>query len=132
MSGTPCSDKCAILAWFWVGWKDDESNHESWKTFYRIHDVGLPLSWLVDNNYVTLKMGNDAGKKAIEETWTALCQALDVDENKKYATVNEMFDDSPLEFPEEADEGSWWDARNALLSGLILTFSIPVVAVSRG
>ena len=104
MSNTPFSDKCTILAWFWVTWKDDERNHESWKKFYRIYDVGLPLSWLVDNNYVTLKMGNDAGKKAIEETWTALCQALAVDENKKYATVNEMFDDSPLEFPEEADE----------------------------
>lgn len=104
MSNTLFSDKCAILAWFWVTWKDDERNHESWKQFYKVYDIGLPLAWLVDNDYVSLKKGNDAGKKAIEEAWTAFCQALDVDENKKYVSLDEMFDDSPLEFPEDTDE----------------------------
>jgi len=104
MSNTPFSDKCGILAWFWVNWKDDERNHESWKQFYHIYDVGLPLAWMLDGDYVTLKRGNDLGKKAIEETWTALCQALDVDENKKYESLQDMFDASPLGFPEDETE----------------------------
>jgi hypothetical protein len=105
MSKTPFSDKVDFLGDFWSEWKDEEANHESWKEFFKIYDVGLPLAWLISYKYASFnKMGN--GKEIIEETWQALCEALGISPDDKYPTLVSMLKASPLgfEFDDVEDE----------------------------
>ncbi len=66
---TPFSNKVAILADLWLGYKKDKE----FKDFFEYNDLGLPLAYAVDSGIVE---ASELSKTFIEETFDLLLAGL--------------------------------------------------------
>jgi hypothetical protein len=81
---TPFSNKVAILADLWINYRDDEQ----FQDFIEYNDLGLPLGYLINTELAT---PTDQGMMYITETFDLLCAALELDIDKHYDSLVEMF-----------------------------------------
>lgn len=94
MSKTHFSNKCAVLGELWMNYHDAPIFDEEWITFFRWADVGLPLSYMVWQDLVSLKRDGD-GRDLIEATWQVFCEALSIDPDAEYMYLDDCLDASP-------------------------------------
>lgn len=86
---TSFSTKCEILSEVHL----EASWNEQLKDFSDVHDIGLPLAYLVTKELATT---NDKGEAFIEATWESLCEMLGVDSKATYTSADEILDASPV------------------------------------
>ena len=79
-------DKAFILSDFWVGYRHDAE----WQDFMAYNDLGLPLSDAITNGLV-LELG-PAGEAIVEETYTMLCNRLDIDPAESFDPPSDFFE----------------------------------------
>jgi len=84
MAMTPFSNKVAILADLWINYRDDEQ----FQDFISYNDLGLPLGYLINTELAT---ATDQGVMYITETFDLLCAALELDLDRNYDSLSEMF-----------------------------------------
>jgi hypothetical protein len=84
MATTPFSNKAAIIADLWINYRDDEH----FKDFIEYNDLGLPLGYLINTELAT---PTDQGEMYITETFDLLCAALEIDLDRNYDSLAEMF-----------------------------------------
>jgi hypothetical protein len=82
---TNFSNKVAILADLWINYRDDEQ----FKDFISYNDLGLPLGYIVNTELAT---PTDQGMLYINETFDLLCAALELDLEKEYESLQQMFE----------------------------------------
>lgn len=82
---TNFSNKVAILADLWINYRDDEN----FEDFISYNDLGLPLGYIVNTELAT---PTDQGMLYINETFDLLCAALDLDLEKTYDSLQQMFE----------------------------------------
>lgn len=92
------SKKCDLLAEVHV----EASWNEELNEFRKYNDVGLPLAYLLSIEMVELK--GDEGRVHIEETWQLLCEALEVDNDTEYESIDDMVSKSKYAVKQENDE----------------------------
>lgn len=88
MDNTPFSKKCELLAAIWFFYRDDENASDGWKDFFRWADIGLPLSYVVNEGLANIA---SEGIEIITDTWENLCEMLDIDPTAEYKTVEQIF-----------------------------------------
>jgi hypothetical protein len=81
---TEFTNKIKILADLWINYRDDEEFID----FCDYNDMGLPLSYLVDND---LAVSTELGNKYIEETFDLLLVAVEVTEDTGFETLDDIF-----------------------------------------
>ena len=84
MATTPFSNKVAIIADLWINYRDDEH----FKDFIEYNYLGLPLGYLINTELAT---PTDQGEMYITETFDLLCAALEIDLDRNYDSLSEMF-----------------------------------------
>ena len=82
---TEFDTKVAILSELWTNYKDDKDM----QNFFEYNDIGLPLSFMIEQNIVDVK---EVGVRYINETFELLCDALGLDSEEEYESIHEMFD----------------------------------------
>lgn len=82
---TNFSNKVAILADLWINYRDDEE----FEDFISYNDLGLPLGYIVNTELAT---PTDQGMLYINETFDLLCAALELDLEKDYESLQQMFE----------------------------------------
>jgi len=82
MAETEFVTKAEILSDLWMNYRQDEGLED----FVTYNDLGLPLSYAVTFDLITLK---DVGKKMIEETFDVLLEALGVDD-EGYKNIDDL------------------------------------------
>jgi hypothetical protein len=82
---TDFSDKVAILADLWINYRTDEQ----FEDFIQYNDLGLPLGYLINTELAT---PTDQGIMYVEETFNLLCAALDLDLDRTYDSLIQMFE----------------------------------------
>jgi len=102
MSKTPFSKKCDILGSLWLFYREDMEKSETWNEFLTWSDVGLPMSYLVSQNLVTLN-GEEA-ETYVNDAWDVFCEMISIDSNDEYADLADCFAKSP-NAPLENNEG---------------------------
>ena len=83
-------NKCEILADLWLNFKDDEELAD----FVEYNDLGLPLAYLIHSELV---IPTELCEPYVEETYNLLAEALGIDLDQDFATLQEMFNASPDE-----------------------------------
>lgn len=81
---TEFKDKCSILAELWIGFKEDENLQE----FIDYNDLGLPLSYLIDNKIVKV---TDKATKYVNETFDLLLSFMGIEEDEGYLSLDDVF-----------------------------------------
>lgn len=81
---TEFTNKIKILADLWINYRDDEEFID----FCDYNDMGLPLSYLVDNG---LAVSTELGNKYIEETFDLLLVAVEVTKDTGFETLDDIF-----------------------------------------
>ena len=94
MSKTPFSKQVEILGQVWFFYKEQAQDHDAWREFFEYADLGLPLAYLAFTDMCNIK---PEGKRIILDTWTTLCDVLDVDPDARYDSLEALFDASPNE-----------------------------------
>jgi len=87
-------DKIAILADLWLNFRNDPDI----KDFIDYNDIGLQLAYCV---HTGLSIITDDGIPYVEETFELLCEALGLDEDEEYSSLNDMLQNAS---EEELDE----------------------------
>lgn len=64
---------------------------DTYDEFFAVNDIGIPMSIMLVNNLCVL---TDEGIDVLNETYSNLCETLGVDENKNYADLDDIFDDT--------------------------------------
>ena len=82
---TNFSNKVAILADLWINYRDDDN----FEDFISYNDLGLPLGYIVNTELAT---PTDQGMLYINETFDLLCAALELDLEKDYESLQQMFE----------------------------------------
>jgi TPR repeat protein len=77
--------KVAILAELWSDYQDEEGMDD----FFEYNDLGLPLAFMLEQNIVET---TPRAQVYIEETFELFCEALGLDSDEEYESLNEMFD----------------------------------------
>jgi hypothetical protein len=80
---TEFSNKVAILAELYVGYKNDNNM----KDFIEYNDLGLPLAFLAVEGLAEI---TEVGFDYIEETWILFLAALEI-EDKGFEQLEDMF-----------------------------------------
>ena len=80
---TPFSSQTFILVDLYLYW------NKEYAEFIRLNNVGVPLSYLVEEGYVIL---TDSGRKAVAETFVQFCELLGIDEHGNYESIVDMID----------------------------------------
>lgn len=83
MDSTPFSNRVRLLADFYM----EYSGTDEWSDFFAIQDLGIPAAVLLENGAVDL---TDTGILFVNESWNALCDALDIDRDGSYEDIEEM------------------------------------------
>jgi hypothetical protein len=94
MSKTPFSNKVEMLGQMWLFYKQNHGGDQGWSDFFEFADIGLPMSYMAWQGYITIKP--DA-KRFVEEVWDTLCEMLDVDPESKYDSLDALMQASPNE-----------------------------------
>ena len=82
---TDFSTKASILADLWINFRDDEELQD----FCEYNDIGLPLAYFIHTDLVKT---SDEGAAHVEETFNLLCDALNLDLDGDYESLNHMFE----------------------------------------
>jgi hypothetical protein len=82
---TPYNIKYAILSQLWTDYQDDKRMSD----FFEYNDLGLPLAFMLDQKIVE---STPIAQVYIEETFELFCEALELDSDEQYESLNEMFD----------------------------------------
>lgn len=86
MDNTPFSNRIRLLTDFYM----EYSGTDEWDTFFTIQDLGIPAAVLVWNGGATL---TEIGEGFVNESWKALCDALDIDPDAEYQEIEDMTDE---------------------------------------
>lgn len=86
MDSTPFSDRVRLLTDFYM----EYSGTDEWSDFFAIQDLGIPAAVLVWNGAATL---TDIGTTFVNESWTALCEVLEIDPDGSYDELEDMLDE---------------------------------------
>ena len=87
------SNKCAVLGEFWLFYREDAAANEYWAQFFRVNDIALPASYLIDAGYVEMTDDSDL-EQYVDETWKMFCEFISIDANGEYESIAEAFDAS--------------------------------------
>jgi hypothetical protein len=79
--------KVAILADLWLNYRSDEN----FSDFVEYNDLGLPLAYAIDNEIVE---STDMAANFIKETFSLLLEALDIEEDTDFETLDELFNEA--------------------------------------
>jgi hypothetical protein len=93
MSDTPTnhfSRQCEILADLWLNHKGDEQLAD----FIEYNDIGLPLAYAFAED---LAKPTELATKYITETYALLVEALDLNPDLEYESLDDMFSESKWE-----------------------------------
>ena len=71
---TPFSKRAEILADLWMNYRDDEE----FQDFIEYNDLGLPLSYAITANLVSL---TSAGESLVNETWDLFLAGLEIEDS---------------------------------------------------
>lgn len=94
MSNTSLAHKCLILGNLWLNYREEAASNEAWSQFFSYNDIGLPLCYLIAEDFVDLNE-DSAGENLIEETWQGFCEYISIDPDGKYRDIGEAFAASP-------------------------------------
>jgi hypothetical protein len=83
-------NKCEILADLWLNFRDDEELTD----FMEYNYLGLPLAYLI---HAELVVPTELCEPYVEETYRLLADALGLDLDQDFATLQEMFNACPDE-----------------------------------
>jgi len=86
MDSTPFSDRVRLLTDFYM----EYSGTDEWSDFFAIQDLGIPAAVLVWNGAATL---TDMGMGFVNESWVALCDALEIEPEAFYEEIEDMVDE---------------------------------------
>lgn len=86
MTVTSFEDRCSILAELWMNYRNDQNFQE----FVSYNDLGLPLSYLLNNEIVK---STPLSIKFINETFDLLLASLELQDNG-YVTLDDVFLDN--------------------------------------
>ena len=81
------SSKCHILGELWIDYKTDEA----FADFIEYNDIGLPLAYAVSAG---LAKAEPQGELYINETWDLLIEALGLDEDIVWESLDDMLDNA--------------------------------------
>jgi len=82
---TDFSNQVEILGQLHIQHRDDDAGL---KDFMEFNDIGLPLAYLASEGLCDI---SDDGRKYVAETFDLLCVALELDLNRNYDSLAEMF-----------------------------------------
>jgi hypothetical protein len=82
---TDLNTKCDILSELWSDYKKDKE----FADFFEYNDLGLPLAFAISNKIVEVA---PVAETYILETFELLCEALSLDSDEDYNSLDEMFD----------------------------------------
>ena len=88
--------KCQIIEEFAKKCMDEEI-HASFITY---NDLGIPLAISINSEMADLK---NNGQEVIDETYSLMCELLEVDPMKDYANLEELWSESMF-YDEDEDE----------------------------
>lgn len=88
------SSKCEILGELWIDFKDDENL----KDFIEYNDLGLPLAYCISQELAT---GTPQGELYVNETWDLLVEALGLDSEREWESLDEMMDNALVQDEDE-------------------------------
>lgn len=84
------SRKCEILADLWLNHRSDDE----FQDFIEYNDIGLPLAYAFTEE---LAKPTEISTKYIEETFALLVEALELNPDLEYESLDEMFAESQWE-----------------------------------
>ena len=87
------SSKCEILGDLWINYREDED----FQDFMQYNDIGLPLAYAISAG---LAKAEPQGELYVNETWDLFVDALGLDFNTEYESLDQMLD-SAMENEEE-------------------------------
>lgn len=98
-SSTPLDTKCEIISDVFIKYY---SYGDDWENFWINNDIAPQLAFAVRHGLANLTMD---GETIIQETWDDLCDnILDVDSEKFYKNMDDLFGSSEWAFWEEDNE----------------------------
>jgi hypothetical protein len=77
--------KCDILSDLWLGYK----HNKEYADFFDYNDIGLPLAFALSQKIVEVSVLSET---YINETFDLFCEALGLDSEEEYESLDEMFD----------------------------------------
>lgn len=83
---TPFSNKCTILGQYYVTFFETERETD----FFKFNDIGLPLAYYIFNGLVDIDGISDKAKGYIEETWSMIEEAVQLDKDIEYSSLDEV------------------------------------------
>lgn len=89
---TPFSKRCEILGNVWLFYAEDAKRDEVWSKYFEIYDVGLPLAYMINMDFATIKKGKEY---LINDAWDDICKVISVDPMAKYDDLQSFFATSP-------------------------------------
>ena len=81
---TEYSIKCEILSEFYEGFRTDPK----FSDFFEYNDLGLPLAFMIEAKIVE---STPVAESYINETFDLFCEALDLDSDEEFESLDEMF-----------------------------------------
>jgi hypothetical protein len=79
--------KCEILSDIWFGYRDEQE----FQDFIEYNDLGLPLAYAIHGEIV---QATELAKQYIQETFDLLSEALGVNPDEDWQSLDEMLDSS--------------------------------------
>ena len=85
---TTLENKSNILGDLWLSYRDDEE----WADFIEFSDIGLPLSYMVSNNIVSIDSLTPQAEAFINETFELLLRGLEIEEDTGFELLEDLLD----------------------------------------
>jgi hypothetical protein len=84
---TSYKEKVSILADLWIEYRNDTN----FSDFVEYNDLGLPLAYAIDNAIVE---STDMAANFITETFALLLEALDIEEDTGFETLDDLLEEA--------------------------------------
>lgn len=93
--------KTYILNEFFVAWDnlENEQFRDMFGYFFNVHGYNLFLAHSIVQEHLTINNKTASQKyvvRAIDKTFVALCEALEIDSTEQYIDLNDMFEEANL------------------------------------
>jgi hypothetical protein len=89
-------DKVALIHDFSAEFMDYPD--DAFKNFFLANNLGIPYSIGVVNQHLKL---NSSANEIMEQTWTSLCNLLNINPNEFYDSLSDMLEESDIDFEDE-------------------------------
>jgi hypothetical protein len=89
-SETPITDfskRCEILDKFWMEYREEET----FESYVEYNDLALPLAFAINEDIVK---STPIAEAYVNEAWELLCEVLEIDKDKFYESLEDMFVES--------------------------------------